>query len=796
MPRALRPHQGALVLALAHLLLGAWRSSGWVFSKYPNLARGLASGELTPAQAGDASPLYLLLNTLASPQALRWLQLLAAALAVGALFATLLRTRGPLAAWAGAGALALADPFCAYGAVLEPDLLLGAALLGAGCCLALRARAGALDPVDPPAIGGLVERVEGPRPAGGLATSGPGALVEAHQRAGEAGQRLLFAAAALLGLAAALRPTTLLLGGLAAAWLVVAKTPWRSLALALVLAAGFAAGPALLLHQRLGQDLRATMSAGQVFHQSHRPESVGFGAVFPSLLKLVEAQASAEPHPPDYAHTLYRELARASEPSLTDGQTELAWAAQALAFLREEPAAALRQQLQKAAFFLAPPVGEYDIPAARQLLERPVGLPLRALTLLGAGSLALLLFRRERRALVWGLQWLAALVVSQLFYFHGRYAVSLVPALAALCGLGAAELWELWRGAWSPAADGGESGAAAAPGASSASRGARRRFALALAILAAPAMVLAVPQVRWGDRIVERTGALARAAEAGAGARSWEQAFDAYVEQQAAMPDLFWPSAPGGAGMETDEAATAQLAADRAQRTWGASGPVDATLLIALWAAAGRCDLVLPLASQLEDSGFSWSNGDCVIDPRVVASDCLLEAGDRTGAARQLEAADARAPGRLEVLARLIAAGDTGTATDLSKYERQLYAFHDAPSAHAALARARRRWGDSQGALGDADWLLAHWPRAAPFAQFERALALEATGRPEQAAEAWRASLVLRAPLHGLQALDSLADGLAGSEPAAALRHFRLRGNRRRVQRLLAEHPELAAPHG
>ena len=198
--------------------------------------------------------------------------------------------------------------------------------------------------------------------------------------------------------------------------------------------------PSLLLRAKAGQDLRGTMSAGQVFHQSHRPESLGFGATFPALLKVVESQAMASgPHPPDYAHELYRELARVSEPQRVDAASaEAFWLERALAYFRHEPLAATAQLLDKAVAFVAPPSGEYDVPAVQPLLGRVVGLPLRWLTLLAAGCLVLLRLRRSAAAQPWALHWAASLLVALLFYFHGRYAVGLVPTLAALIGLGLA----------------------------------------------------------------------------------------------------------------------------------------------------------------------------------------------------------------------------------------------------------------------------------------------------------------------------------------------------------------------
>ena len=710
--------RGGLLLAASHLSLAALLSPSWVFSKYPALASRLTRGELSGAQVGDASPAYLLLHLALSPEAIRWLQWALAGASVILVFELLHRSAGPVAAWVGGGLLAFSQSWLVYSAVLEPDLLIAVALLVAVASLSMP-----------------------------------------HST------RSLVGAAVALGLATSLRPTAVVFAALVFARLALKRAPLGWGLFAVVVAA---LAPSTLLHLRVGHDVRGTMSAGQVFHQSHRPESVGFGGVFPSLLKIVEARASEGPHPPDFAHELYRQLARASDPSLmTDVDTERFWLDRAVALFRREPAAALQQELEKLVFFVVPPVGEYDIPAVQPLLGRSSGLPLRWLALLAAGALLVLRRPRAELALVWLLQWAAALVVGLAFYFHGRYAVGLVPALAGLAGLGVSLVFELRR---QP-----------------------KQLLVRAAAFPLPLLLLGLPAVRWADRMVERVelfDALTRRPRPG-GADAWEGARAAYLEEQAALPDVFWPTAPRGAGLMADDPKTAAQAAERAVTKYGVSSPVDATLAAMLWAAAERCDEALPLAKR--SSGFFWSNGDSVIDPHVVASDCLVSLGRRGEATTELEEANRLAPGRLEVLARLVAAGDTGSATDVARWEAELFELHDAGSAHYALARARRRWGDAEGSLADADWLKSHWPAAAPFADVERAISLVALRRTEEAVEAWRGSLVLHAPVHGQSALDGLVQSL-NDDPASSLAHWRMRGNQERVRAILSAHPELAGP--
>lgn len=504
--------------------------------------------------------------------------------------------------------------------------------------------------------------------------------------------------------------------------------------------------PPMILRLKAGHELRGTMSAGQVFHQSHRPESVGFGATFPALLKVVEAQAIAEgPHPPDYAHELYRELARASDKDRVSAfDAEVYWLSRTTAFFRSEPRAAIGQLVDKFIFFVAPPSGEYDIPTVQPLLQRSPGLRLRWLTLLALGCLLVLIATRSEEAVPWALSWVASLAVALLFYFHGRYAVGLVPSLAALIGLGLAKAWRERHRRW------------------------------VVPVLAAPLLFLASSTVRWGDRMVERIGFIRT--EAAPTAR------DQYIEEQAAISDTFWPTSPHGVGVGPDDLELARLAATRAVERFGTSSPVDATLAAALWASAGRCDTALELADRAAASGFVWALGDRSIDPALVASDCLLRLGRAPEALQRLEGTNRDHPGRLDTLVRLVAAGDVGNQTELERWEGELEALHDPASVHFALASARRRWGDPQGAIADADWLIANWPQAAPFAEHERSLCFAQLQQPENALTAWARALVVHAGLHEQSLLDPFVNALTKSAPddprvaALALRHWRKRG--------------------
>jgi tetratricopeptide (TPR) repeat protein len=125
------------------------------------------------------------------------------------------------------------------------------------------------------------------------------------------------------------------------------------------------------------------------------------------------------------------------------------------------------------------------------------------------------------------------------------------------------------------------------------------------------------------------------------------------------------------------------------------------------------------------------------MDPDLLASDCLLALGDKEEARARILRSLRRWPATRDGLARAVAAG-LGEI-----HERRLFALHDAASAHFALARARRAWGDPRGALRDAAALASLVPEAAPLAAFERGLCLLDLGQPDVAVEEYARSLAI-----------------------------------------------------
>ncbi|MFO0584116.1 MAG: hypothetical protein U0229_17725 [Anaeromyxobacter sp.] len=743
---------GAAVLALAVASTAAslLAHPAWLFAKYPNLASWLVAGALSPEQAADASPLYLLLHLLVDPAIARVGQALAAGVSVVAVFAVARAAAGPAAGIAAAALLAFAQPWLLHAAVLEPDLLIGA----------LQACAAAL-------------------------------LV-----AGRPGLRRVGAAGALLGLSAALRPTGRAVGRAAAAWLTLggprrrpasrarpgdarpsgsrARAP-RALAGALALAA---AAPPAALHLLVRQPVAATMSWGPVFFMGHRPEGAGLGGRYPALLKLVEAEALGRPdHPPDAAHGLFRRFAAADAGPLAPAEADRYWLEKGLAFAREEPAAFARGLGGILLASVAARGDDSDVPEVRAAAAgAPSGVPGRWLVLLGLGGLLVALATRRRVGLL--AAWvLAAELAFAATYFQTRYALSVLPAWCALAAIGLAAIAEALRRVLRA------EGAPARPLAG----------ALTLALLGASPLALSrLPRVRFEDRLAERFAALpARSAvpELRRAGRFLE-AQAALAEEQAAFPDHVWPTSPRGWALGVDDPAEAARAAERARARFGAADPVDAYLLAVLEAAAGRCDAALPLADRAAAAGFAASLDDAALDPDLLAADCLVALGRREEARARVERSLARRPGTLDGLARAAAAGSDAHRT-------QLLRLHDGASARWALARARARWGDLEGCVEDAGWIVARLPEAAPFAQFERARCLAGLGRGAEALQAYARTFELAAYLHGTAALTPLVRAFAASAPEDlavaryALVHLSRVGDLAAVRALVGRHPAL-----
>lgn len=739
-----RSHVAVFALCAAHAALALALGPAWAFAKYPNVAASLRRGDLTPDQASDASPGYLLANLLAAPDMLRWLQALAAAAALACTFALVRRERGAAFAGAAAIALALAQPWLAYSAALEPDLLIGVLQVAALACLGLASP----------------DRLRG------------GAL-----------------AGAFLGAAFALRPTAAVFAVVGLVWLLVdrrAAAPSRSIrAHAIVYTAAFvaaAAVPPVVLHAQAGQDVRATMSAGAVFHLGNRPEDSGVRAHYPALMKLLESHLATQPgHRPDYAHELYRRFASAAagEP-LPAARAERYWIDKVAAFAFDEPWAFLRHLGRKWVFTVAAPSPGADIAGVQKLAQDARGfpaIPYRWLALAGLGGLLLAVRGRRIERLV-GLFVASQQVVCVVFYSQIRYGVTFLPAWCCLAATAAAALWQARR---EP-----------------------RRLAPRLLAVAAPFALLALPVVRSETRIEERRFEIPVASEVptlrSSGHR--DEAMALFLDEQASFPDYVWPWSPRGYGLAPEDPGTAMRAAERARARYGIGHPADAYLLAVLYARAGRCDLALPLADRAADDGFHGTveDTDLALDPDLLASDCLVEQGQPQPAFARVRRSLDRWPGTLDGLARAVAALSARPAlgSDRGEFEHLLFSLHDPASAHFALARARRLWGDPTRALDDADALASFLSEAEPLADFERALCYLDLGRPDDALAAYDRSLRIRFYAYGTRRFDAAMRARAAARPddrdsaVLALRHWLREGNDDEVREVLRRHPDLA----
>ncbi|MBS2021182.1 MAG: hypothetical protein JST92_02145, partial [Deltaproteobacteria bacterium] len=269
------------------------------------------------------------------------------------------------------------------------------------------------------------------------------------------------------------------------------------------------------------------------------------------------------------------------------------------------------------------------------------------------------------------------------------------------------------------------------------------------------------------------------------------------------------PMSFSGLRLGADEPELALRAAEEAERRFGAQDaaggpgaqdPVDALLLAIDFAHADRCERALPLAERAVAAGARFAIEDVALDGDLVAADCLRAQGrPREALARLVHSLDAR-PGTLSALSRAVAllAMHPSLDPDLhQQLEDELFELHDPASAHFALSQQRLLWGDPRGALRDAEWLLANLPEAAPFAQFQRGLALLALKDRPEAMKAYGATLTLPMAMRGASGFDEavrLTVQAAGDDRkvlSLALSHWIRRGREDEIRALLHEHPEL-----
>ncbi len=527
------------------------------------------------------------------------------------------------------------------------------------------------------------------------------------------------AAGVALGLSIAARPTAGVFLVLALAWsffrqrAASAPRPWQRPAVIAALALLMSLLPPLALRAMVGQSLGATMSAGAVLQLGNRPEGTGRGAHPPLLIKLLELQIRS-PQNPDPVHGLYRRFARSSAgEELSPGQTGRFWIGKSLAFVVAEPAAYLALLGLKLRFFVFGPDG-HDITEVRLAAVRLSRLPLVQtgwLGLLGTAALALLLAGRQRIGLI-ALYIAGTTCLALGFYVVSRFRLATVPEWCVLIGglIGVARQ----------------------------SLGAPKQIAVGVLALASAVIgAWLSSSVRDAQRMQQRVGAaleLAHAMDRERQAGRLDEATRFFIQAQAAQPFVWVTHDLRGIPFESEAVNSASLRVSLER--FGDRDPTDAFFAGLLAARAGQCAAALPALKRASDTGFRSAIFDLSLDPDLVLAECSLKGGDREGAVQWIARSLAKTPGTLDGLAMAVAGG-AGVQS-----ERELFALHDALSAHYALAKARLAFADAAGALADADTVLAQLPEAA-IVHYERARALAMLDRLPEAADAYDRALQL-----------------------------------------------------
>lgn len=389
--------------------------------KYPQAARRLLAGELTPERWLDFSPFYLGLSSAVTAMGLpvrETLLILQAGAGVAASLVAfeLARRWAGLVAGVAAGLLMGSSRMVVVGgALLEPEIWLGLGLL----------------------LGLLgLEQV-----AARSAETGLDSL-----RLVEAG--FCFAAAAWV------RPNALIVPVLLLALAVVFRRGAARHAAWItgVALGGFALGMAFWLGPRVTpEEWSALMSPGQVFHQGNARDASGFGLHYPVSVRWSADRFGAGR--PDFEHQAYRDVARAATGEcLSLAQAERFWRSKAREAMGKQPWEAVERAGQRLLGTLHRRQ-VWDVAAAARLEARlawsaPVQMPV----LLPLALVAFVLPGRRRLLFLLPILVLPFLTAT-VFFASGRHRLLLDLGLAIAAGVGVARLCERFRrkATWSPA---------------------------------------------------------------------------------------------------------------------------------------------------------------------------------------------------------------------------------------------------------------------------------------------------------------------------------------------------------
>ena len=621
-------------VAAAGIILHASLSgvlAGNDFLKYPLAADQFLRGELPSERLRDFSPLYLGLHIAAQrllPEPVLVVQIMQDALCIASavLLLLLLETLVPAAlAIAGTVAFLLNSSVIIYTHVLEPEILLVFFLLGVAYFAGREGRGGTL-------LSGI-----------------------------------------FCGLAAITRPSFLPLVFLLPVWFLVrgdrgARWLTRSAlfvtpsVLAVIAVAAISAG-------RQGEAPSAViMSPGTVFFEGNNPLSMGFG-VYPPLVSDLGFEISDQI---DYQHAVYRLLARrATGREMTQGETNRFWAGKAVAFMRDEPAHAMRLFAAKAWYFLHD-YRKHDINGA-YLMDRRLSavgwLPAIPFALVSALALAgfAILTPRWKQTLPCFLIWANQFGVSVLMYVSDRQRVAVLPFFIIF--------------------------AAAALGWSLKSR--KNGVVLVLAVIPLSVFLRVKSDVLREDEHLygvyaaseELQGKASRLlaqrdASGAASAAAAALAATPWMSDWIRPPGLFF--GPGGMAQSALAHAPAVSAEDF-------SGRLDRVILLIEAGESGQADTLL---RALVGEGRHFARGlDGPSSPEFYLGINAASRGDRPEARKFLEAALSAAPGDPFVLAWLAAV--SGEAT----YRERLSRYFDEADAAFLLGQAYLKLGDAGAAV-------------------------------------------------------------------------------------------------
>ncbi len=184
------------------------------------------------------------------------------------------------------------------------------------------------------------------------------------------------------------------------------------------------------------------MNPGTVLSEGWNPLATGYLGEAPVVVKDIEHGLGV----PDGLHVAYRLVAaRATGRPMSPQTANTYWAGRALAFVRNEPAAALKLGLRKAGLALHS-YDAWDLKTLQRRAENLAGGPFIPFGLLAALAALGLFFR-------WRQPWIPALglwiagswLVMVLFYVTSRQRNVLLPAVALLTGAAINGIISAWR---------------------------------------------------------------------------------------------------------------------------------------------------------------------------------------------------------------------------------------------------------------------------------------------------------------------------------------------------------------